>query len=379
MSADAKLKTYIDRILRCREAEDLAKEDTKAVYAELAGDGYEKAIVGQVVTFLRKREKDGDKLSEQSAKFDLYLEAYERPSHAHTRVRADEDVSPRLIKQVVDGMQTKAGRAALLTAVDVMIEREEVEERRADDRRSDAGLDIVTRHTEIATTPETAEKAEPAEAAVTVGDDLREPVAAEQGQIIREGDALREAGRHDDGDASCPDTYSPELAIECAAPEEDAAAGERGDEATVEQRSPAPNPVLAPNSHEFYTESVPRRPMKRLHYAHCFPELTPTEWRALSQDIVRNGIQKPIIRMDDTIIDGWDRYCVAREHGLEYPVREYRGNDVLLDVIGWQRASRNFAPAQEKKIAAELAKEIPHRSRDIMAALGMPEALVAAE
>lgn len=90
MSTDAKLKSYIDRILRCREAEDEAKLDTKNVYAELAGDGYEKSVVGQVVTFLRKREKDGDKLSEQSAKFDLYLDAYERPSHVHTRVRAEE-------------------------------------------------------------------------------------------------------------------------------------------------------------------------------------------------------------------------------------------------------------------------------------------------
>lgn len=127
MNANAQLKAYIDRILRCREAEDLAKEDTKAVYAELAAEGYEKAVVGQVVTFLRKREKDGDKLSEQSAKFDLYLEAYERPSHAHTRVR-DDDVKPRLIKQVVDGMQTDAGRAALIAAVDIMIGREEAEE-----------------------------------------------------------------------------------------------------------------------------------------------------------------------------------------------------------------------------------------------------------
>lgn len=90
MSADAKLKSYIDRILRCREAEDEAKLDTKNVYAELAGDGYEKSVVGQVVTFLRKREKDGDKLSEQSAKFALYLDAYERPSHVHTRVRATD-------------------------------------------------------------------------------------------------------------------------------------------------------------------------------------------------------------------------------------------------------------------------------------------------
>ncbi|MBN9028892.1 MAG: hypothetical protein BGO05_18550 [Rhizobiales bacterium 63-7] len=176
MNANAQLKAYIDRILRCREAEDLAKEDTKAVYAELAAEGYEKAIVGQVVTFLRKREKDGDKLSEQSAKFDLYLEAYERPSHAHTRVR-DDDVKPRLIKQVVDGMQTEAGRAALVAAVDIIVEREK------------------------------AEQAEPGAAAEVAGDDLREPAAAEQGQIIREGDAPRETGRFG-GDASCPDTGS---------------------------------------------------------------------------------------------------------------------------------------------------------------------------
>jgi uncharacterized protein (UPF0335 family) len=114
MSADAKLKAYIDRILRCREAEDEAKQDTKEVYAELAAEGYEKAIVGQVVTFLRKREKDGDKVAEQSAKFDLYLEAYERPSHAHTRVE-----------------------------------------------RSDNSLNIQTKHEDIRTSPETAEEQVP--------------------------------------------------------------------------------------------------------------------------------------------------------------------------------------------------------------------------
>lgn len=127
MTADAKLKSYIDRILRCREAEDLAKDDTRAVYKELADDGYEKAIVGQVVTFLRKREKDSDKLNEQSAKFDLYLQAYEQPSHVHARAREDA-INPRLAKQVVDGMQTEVGRGALVAAVDIMIEQEEAEE-----------------------------------------------------------------------------------------------------------------------------------------------------------------------------------------------------------------------------------------------------------
>lgn len=51
--------------------------------------------------------------------------------------------------------------------------------------------------------PETA-RTEPADAAVTAGNDLREPAAAEQGQIIREGDAPRETDRLG-GDVSCPD------------------------------------------------------------------------------------------------------------------------------------------------------------------------------
>ncbi len=46
---------------------------------------------------------------------------------------------------------------------------------------------------------------EPEAAAEAAGDYLREPVAAERGQIIREGDAPRETDR-ESGDASCPNT-----------------------------------------------------------------------------------------------------------------------------------------------------------------------------
>lgn len=109
---DTRLKSFIDRILRCREAEDDAKEDTKAVYAELAGEGYEKAIVGQVVNFIRKREKNSDKLAEQSAKFDLYLEAYERPSHVHAREgRSGVKITPSSGDVFVDlGYTAEEGR-----------------------------------------------------------------------------------------------------------------------------------------------------------------------------------------------------------------------------------------------------------------------------
>lgn len=57
----------------------------------------------------------------------------------------DEDANPRLIKQVVDGMQTEIGRKALIDGIDMMIAAEEAEE-----RRSDAGLNILTKHEDIA-------------------------------------------------------------------------------------------------------------------------------------------------------------------------------------------------------------------------------------
>jgi hypothetical protein len=117
-------------------------------------------------------------------------------------------------------------------------------------------------------------------------------------------------------------------------------------------------------------ESVPPAPMKRPDFASCFPELSNAAYAHLHDEIQANGICAPIIREGDVILDGWDRYNISRELGFNYPVQPYSGADVLLDVIEWQRASRKFTPAQEAKIAADLAKEIPHRANDIMAAFG---------
>lgn len=67
--------------------------------------------------------------------------------------------------------------------------------------------------------------AEPADAAVAAGNDLREPTAAASGQIIREGDAPREpdcqAGEQSQGggDASCPDAEIPETPANPSAPQ----------------------------------------------------------------------------------------------------------------------------------------------------------------
>lgn len=130
--------------------------------------------------------------------------------------------------------------------------------------------------------------------------------------------------------------------------------------------------VVGDESETVY-ESFPRSPMKSLNYAHCFPELSHAAYQRLSDDIAERGVQRPIVRMGDVIVDGWSRYNVCRTIGMEYPVVSYSGNDVLLDVIAWQREARQFTPAQERQIAARLAKEIPHRAADIMAAFEIAE------
>lgn len=126
-------------------------------------------------------------------------------------------------------------------------------------------------------------------------------------------------------------------------------------------------------------EYCPPTGVRRSSFAHYFPEPSKDQRAALERDIIDNRVQVPIIRQGNVILDGWARYTIARGLGQSYPVKEYDGDDELLDVIEWQRASRNFTQAQEKKVAADLAKAMPDRAADIMAAFGLAEELEAAE
>ncbi|MBB3453925.1 hypothetical protein FHT86_002181 [Rhizobium sp. BK313] len=122
------------------EAEDMrqqAADDLKQIYAdlreELKGLGWNGASVSAEVAALkgaiaemRLDEKSKTKREQRGERIDDYVSLL-------TRARArggkpKDDISRRLAKQVVDGMQTEAGRAALIAAVDIMTEREEAAE-----------------------------------------------------------------------------------------------------------------------------------------------------------------------------------------------------------------------------------------------------------
>ncbi|MDW9823693.1 GapR family DNA-binding domain-containing protein [Sinorhizobium meliloti] len=144
MTSDAQIRAFIDRILRLKEEQDTIGEDIRDIYAEAKSMGFDKTAMGNVVAHLRKVAKKGhDTVAEQGAIFDLYLCAYEgKSAHAPAPARVREnieqfdpttgeiieaDVSAKLVETIAAGVQTEVGRAALIAAVDIMIEREEQE------------------------------------------------------------------------------------------------------------------------------------------------------------------------------------------------------------------------------------------------------------
>ncbi|RVG30743.1 DUF2312 domain-containing protein [Sinorhizobium meliloti] len=144
MTSDAQIRAFIDRILRLKEEQDTIGEDIRDIYAEAKSMGFDKTAMGNVVAHLRKVAKKGhDTVAEQGAIFDLYLCAYEGKSpHAPAPARVREnieqfdpttgeiieaDISAKLVETIAAGVPTEVGRAALIAAVDIMIEREEQE------------------------------------------------------------------------------------------------------------------------------------------------------------------------------------------------------------------------------------------------------------
>jgi uncharacterized protein (UPF0335 family) len=71
-TAQGKLKSLIERIERLNEDAAAVREDTKEVYAEARGEGFDVSIIRKVIAL---RKKDAAKLSEEEALIDLYITA----------------------------------------------------------------------------------------------------------------------------------------------------------------------------------------------------------------------------------------------------------------------------------------------------------------
>lgn len=118
--AAAELRQFIERIERLEEEKAAISDDIKDVKAEAKGRGYDTKAIN---TIIKLRKKDASERAEEETILATYMAAL-----GMLPVFEPEQPSARLVKQVVDGMQTEVGRAALLSAVDIMIERVDAEE-----------------------------------------------------------------------------------------------------------------------------------------------------------------------------------------------------------------------------------------------------------
>jgi uncharacterized protein (UPF0335 family) len=139
-TAPDEIKAFFERWLRLEEEKKVIGDDLKELFKESSSRGYGSK---ELRTAFRRKIKE-DEANPADAEFeavvDIYLDALNAPKSSprdarmRTRENVEEfdaetgDINPRFTKQIVDGMQTEAGRAALVAAVDIMIEGEEAEE-----------------------------------------------------------------------------------------------------------------------------------------------------------------------------------------------------------------------------------------------------------
>lgn len=92
---------------------------------------------------------------------------------------------------------------------------------------------------------------------------------------------------------------------------------------------------------------------------HPFSEILPwiegADRDELKADIERNGIIEPVVFLNGAILDGRNRYTIARECGIEYPRAEYIGDDPLQFVISRNLHRRHLSASQRAMIAAKIA------------------------
>lgn len=108
-------------------------------------------------------------------------------------------------------------------------------------------------------------------------------------------------------------------------------------------------------------EHTPRVGVRWHEYADLFPWIEGQALKELEADVAERGIVEPIVFLDSAILDGRNRYTVARSLGIEYPRCDYLGDDPLGFVIAKNLVRRHLTDQQRAMVAGKLAKLPPGR------------------
>ena len=139
-------------------------------------------------------------------------------------------------------------------------------------------------------------------------------------------------------------------------------------ELTLEKTSSALNnaviSVLTEEAH-----NIPEQINIQIDYSfkYLIPPLTDAEYKGLEENILADGIRDPIVLWNNTIVDGHNRYEIARKYGLPFETVQKEFDSakdaeqwIILNQFGRRNLSaydRSVLALKLKPIVAEKAKE----------------------
>ena len=96
--------------------------------------------------------------------------------------------------------------------------------------------------------------------------------------------------------------------------------------------------------------------IERHYLSAIFPDMQPAEYTALCNSIREHGQVHPIIVFQGQVLDGWQRYRVCQELGIDPRIEPFHGDelDALHYVIAVNLCRANPTPDQLAVVAVEI-------------------------
>lgn len=101
-------------------------------------------------------------------------------------------------------------------------------------------------------------------------------------------------------------------------------------------------------------QSIKAEGLVRSTANNCFPEVTGEQYNALKKDIEKNGQYYPILVHGDEVIDGWTRYRICAELGIEVKTLEVSDHDGVRATLSSQFSRGVFSKFQKAMIIREV-------------------------
>ena len=105
----------------------------------------------------------------------------------------------------------------------------------------------------------------------------------------------------------------------------------------------------------------------RKDFKELIPPLSPEEFEQLEKNILEEGIRDPLVVWNGVLIDGHNRYEIAKKHGLDYETveRDFCSEDEARAwIIQNQLGRRNLSKYDRSVMALKLKPSIAERAKE---------------